>query len=300
MERELRRGLRLNVVPVDGPVELILSSGRSPARPPDWKLDYLFVRRSGVEGLVSRFLTVVDGRPGAQPTVREVEVVKRDPLTVRITHSGGVDEVSLTMRDEVDGVFAPRDLAIALTRSGRTWQIGQAYRRGQITACDYDANTVTVSGLSADNLQGRYGRVYTPQRSSLYRVLEVTAGDGHVRLKLDQTPLLFDVMVSGFDAGRLRNGAPQWVWNEREDKEGRLIPWGLWNADAAIVSEDGKTVRTVAATPAGTSVLLAGQPQAERLRQEFTDANGDGRIMAHVYDYGVGAAVEVAGVDPLD
>lgn len=285
--------LRLTVVPVDGPVELILSNGRSPARPPDWKLDYLFVRRTGPEGLLSRFLTVLDTRPGQEPTVSRVEVIKQDPLTLRVTHSHGVDQLVMQVQENVTGEFASRGLALSLSRADQTWQIGQSYRRGTITACDYAANAVTVSGMKGDNLQGRYVRVFTERRSSLYRILQVEpVGPDQVRLHLDATPLLFDVLVTGFENGKLRNGAKVQAWTEREDDSGNLIPWRIWNADAAVVSEDGTTTRRVEATPAGQSVRLADSPSAERLRAEFTDTNGDGRIMAHVYDYAVGATVE--------
>jgi hypothetical protein len=60
-------GLRLHVVPVDGPKQLLFGSGRSPARPPEWLLPYLFVRNeSATEGLGSRFLTLLEPHPGSQ------------------------------------------------------------------------------------------------------------------------------------------------------------------------------------------------------------------------------------------
>ena len=37
-------------------------------------------------------------------------------------------------------------------------------------------------------------------------------------------------------------------------------------------------------------------PSAAELRAQFTDANGDGRIIARVYDYAVGSRVEIARV----
>jgi hypothetical protein len=289
--------LRLHIIPVDGPVELILSDGRSPARPPDWKLDYLFVRRQGAEGLVSRFVTLIDGRPGPEPTVQQVEVISREPLKVRVTHSGGVDELTLRWAEQVTGPFAPRQLAVTLQRGEQSWQIGETYRAGEVVACDYAANTITVSGVSPDALPGRYVRLYTDRRSSLYRVLAAeAAGEELTRLQLDQTPLLFKVMVSGFGEGRLLNSAPQWSWTAQEDKEGNLIPWRIWHGDAVIISEDGQTSYQVEGMPKGESVLVAGQPTAAQLQREFTDPNGDGRITASVYDYGPGSRLEVPEV----
>ncbi len=294
--------LRLTIVPLDGPVELILSSGRSPARPPDFALQYLFVRRTGAPGLQSRFLTVIDTRPGPEPTVREVEVLEREPLTLRITHTQGVDQVVLNVPMPTGGPFAPRELGLSLTRGGRTWQVGRVpgqiapgYQRGTITACDYERNVVTVEGLREDGLAGRFVRLYTDHRSSLYRILQAEGvGATRAKLSLDQTPFLFEVQITDSQAGKVINSLPINAFTEKEDEDGRLRPWRNWNRDAVLVSEDGKHMRRIEGLAGGTSIHLAGAPPADQLREEFADANGDGRIMARVYDYGVGAGVEVA------
>ncbi len=299
--------LRLHVVPVDGPVELVRSRGRSPARPPDWSLEYLFVRRSGAEPLKTRFLTVLDTSPGPQPTVQQIAVTDTDPLTLAVMHSGGIDEIVLNVPTTADGVFAPRNLGISLKRGDRSWQIGtgpdaeaDGYLRGRIAACDYPANTIEVEGLEAEGLADRFVRIFTENRSSTYRIRSAeTLDGGRVRLQLDQTNMLFEALISGCEDGRLTNAAALSTWTAREEA-GKLRDYRIWNRDAVLVSEDGKTVRRIDGVAEGKTIYLQGRPSAAELEQEFTDANGDGRIIAQAYDYAVGAQVEIAGVTPRE
>ncbi len=293
--------LRLNIVPVDGPVELILSSGRSPARPPDWSLDYLFVRRTGDPGLRSRFVTVIDTHAGEPGTVRSVRVLERVPLTLGIEHSAGLDLLTLRVPMSADGPFAPRKIGVTLRRDGETWSIGSGdneagYEQGTVIACDYEANAVTVEGITAEGLEGRFVRLFTDARSSTYRILAAEPTDDGVRLQLDRTNLLFEALIDGVEDGRLSNAAAMLHWFEREDDDGHLIPWGIWNRDAALVSEDGQAVRRIYAVPNGRTIYLQDVPTAAELRAAFTDANGDGRILARAYDYAVGSRVEIARI----
>ncbi len=292
--------LRINVVPVDGPVELVMSNGRSPARPPDWSLDYLFVRRSGEEGMTTRFLTVLDTHPGDQPAVKNIALTSHDPLTLAVTHSEGVDEIVLNVPTIAAGEFLPRNIGVTLKRDGQTWQIGSVpggadgYLRGTISACDYPNNVIEVQGLEAAGLEGRFARIYTANRSSTYRIVAAEeAGGGAVRLHLDQTNMLFEALISGFDDSRLHNSAALSTWTAREE-EGKLRDYRIWNRDAVIVSEDGKAVRRMDGVAEGKTIYVQGSPSAAELEREFTDANGDGRIMANAYDYAVGAEIEIA------
>lgn len=298
--------LRLHIVPVAGPVEFVRSSGRSPARPPDWALDYLFVRRDGDEGLESRFLTVLDTAPGDEPTVQGIDLVSTDPLTIRIIHAAGVDELVLDVPSETDGIFAPRNIGVTLKRDARTWQMGtpaggkEGYLRGTITACDYPANTIEVAGIETEGLQDRFVRIFTDNRSSAYRILAAEeVGEGKVRLQLDQTNRLFEALITGFEDGRLKNGVPVSTWTARQQDD-ELIPFRIWNRDAVLVSEGGKAVRKIDAVPHGRTIHLQDNPPARQLEQEFTDANGDGRTIAYAYDYAVGARVEIPRLSRTD
>ncbi len=290
--------VRLTVVPVEGTVELVRCDGRSPARPPDWSLDYLFVRRAGDEGLETRFVTVLDTAPGDTPTVRSIEVIGADPLTLRITHSGGSDDITLSIPTDSDGLFAHREIGVSLSRDGRTYRAGavagqeKSFASGEIVACDYPANSITVAGLGEADLVGRWVRLYSDSRSSAYRVLaSERLEDGNTRLALDQTNILFDILISDFGEGMLHNSVHVFNWTERED-EGTLREFRLWNKDAVLVSEDGTKSHRVLALAHGERVHLQEQVSAEALRAEYTDANGDGRITATAYDYGIGMRVE--------
>ncbi|MBD3291559.1 MAG: hypothetical protein GF393_01435 [Armatimonadia bacterium] len=294
--------LRLSIVPVDGPVELIRSSGRSPARPPDWSLDYLFVRRTGDPGLQTRFVTVIDTRAGDEGTVREVRVLDRDPVVVEVEHTDGSDRLTLHVPMATDGPFAPREIGVTLERDGEAWQIGSGsdgepgYDRGTVVACDYEQNTITVEGLAPDGLAGRFVRLFTENRSSAYQILSAEAVAEGTRLQLDQTSLLFEALIDGFEDGRLQNAASVLHWTEREDEEGNLVPWRLWNRDAVLVSEDGRSVQPIEAVPEGSTIYLQGAPSADELRAQFSDSSGDGRILARARDYAVGSQAEVVRV----
>jgi len=136
-------------------------------------------------------------------------------------------------------------------------------------------------------------RIFTENRSSTYRILAAErAGDGKARLQLNQTNMLFEALIAGFEEGRLQNAAALSLWTAREE-QGKLRDYRIWNRDAVLVSEDGKTVRRIDGVAEGKKIYLQGQPAAATLEKEFTDANGDGRITAQAYDYGVGAQVEI-------
>ena len=172
--------------------------------------------------------------------------------------------------------------------------------RCTITACDYPANTIEVEGIGAEGLQDRFVRIFTDNRSSTYRILAAEEiGEGKVRLQLDQTNQLFEALITGFEDGRLKNATALSTWTAREEDD-ELIPFRIWNRDAALVSEDAGTVRTIDAVPHGRTIYLQDNPPAGQLEREFTDTNGDGRIIAHAYDYAIGARVELPRLSHTD
>ena len=181
---------------------------------------------------------------------------------------------------------------VALLSSGEDAAPG--YEQGTVIAWDYEANAVTVEGIAAEGLPGRFVRLFTDARSSAYRILAAEATDESVRLQLDQTNLLFEALIDVREDGRLSNAAAVLHWTAREDDAGALIPWRIWNRDAALVSEDGGAVRRIDAVPSGRTIYLQDAPPAAELAAEFTDANDDGRIIARAYDYAVGSRVEIA------
>jgi hypothetical protein len=235
--------------------------------------------------------------------VRDVRVIGRDPLVIEVEHTGGTDRLALDVPMAANDPFVPREIGVSLKRGGVTWQVGSGpdggsgYERGTVVACDYEQNAITVEGLAPDGLAGRFVRLFTENRSSAYQILSAEAVAEGTRLQLDQTSLLFEALIDGFEDGRLQNAASVLHWTEREDEEGDLVPWRLWNRDAALVSEDGRSMQPIRAVAEGRTIYLQGAPSAEELRAQFTDANGDGRILAYAHDYAIGARVEVARVE---
>jgi hypothetical protein len=285
-------GMRLHVVPTGGPVELIYGDGRSPARPQEWKLPYLFVRREGGEGLSSRFVTVLE--PYRGDNIAGITDIKVDGDTITVHRGDQIDTVTIHAPKPTGTLQRgePRDVTIEVTTPRGTVRFDNQ-QRAEITALDRDANTITVSAAAATP---SWVRIYSENRSSIYRVLSAEPVDAsHTRLHLKETSLLARARPIGYDAGVVRNGAPLPFATGSVTKAGEYLEGTCRYTDARAETPDGETslrLRGVNGQQwitgiAGYDLFLDQSLSATDLEATF----GDHWIAIH--DYGVGDRVDV-------
>ncbi|MBT6144931.1 MAG: hypothetical protein HOH74_05850, partial [Gemmatimonadetes bacterium] len=163
-------GLRLHLVPVGGPLEVIGGRGRSPARPEDWGLDYVLARRQVEDGEASVFVSVLDAYQG-EPVVEKVRLISASPLVLEVEREGATDRIQLqvpstpstTMDHRTIGVRVQTSVAGQGTRDVRIgeWAPGEgAYTTTGIVAVDYAANRVAIVAPGGDQWLGRTLRIY--------------------------------------------------------------------------------------------------------------------------------------------
>jgi hypothetical protein len=305
-------GLRLHVVPVDGPKQLIFGGGRSPARPPEWLLPYLFVRNEGAtEGLSSRFLTVLEPYRGdATPRITAVQASGNWPLRVRVTRRGAVDEIAIYAPSGPAGIRRgdDRDLGVAVrtlvagqpTRQARFGMLSArdaAVRRGKIVALDRPANTITLDGLLPPGT--RWLRLHSAGRSSMYAVVSAQPRGKQTVVKLKESSLLARGLPVGYRTGVIENDAPiPFASFPVSEKDVPPVYHDRF-AGARVESADGKTsLRLRGIDGRGWIIGLSDydlyleQPlAAAQLARTFGPPGQAARFA--VYDYGVGDGWEL-------
>lgn len=213
--------LRLHLLPLGGPAEVVMARGRSPVRE---DLDYVLVRRRPPEpGAVSRFLSVLDPCQG-EPQITGLRVAAEDPLTLELEVAGQTHRLTLNLPPGDAASTAHRELGLrlAVTRDGaplREVRIGTqadtaepAWDRGTVERIEAPAScrprvTVRPDNPEADRTwsEGRWVRVFGENRSTLYRILRVEpAGEGRLALTLDKTLLLAEGPLAEALDGTLR------------------------------------------------------------------------------------------------
>ncbi len=304
-------GLRLHVVPVDGPKQLVFGHGRSPARPADWLLPYLFVRsESATEGLASRFLTVLEPyRGAAAPRITAVAASGDWPLQVRVTRGTAVDEISIYAPSGREGIRrgVPRDIGIAartlvdgkLVRQARCGTLAagdSGARRGKIAAVDRVANTVTLDGLLPPG--GRWVRLHSTGRSSMYAVVSARQQGQRTIVELKETSLLARGLPVGYKPGIIENDAPIPFASFPINAQDAQPVYHDRFAGARVETEDGKTSLRLRGVDGrqwitGTSdydLYLEQALPAAQLEEAFGTPGKAARF--GVYDYGVGDSWE--------
>lgn len=293
----------LHVVPVGGPAELITGVGRSPARPADWGLDYLLVRRQSKGDQPTHYLTVLDVFQ-KEPVVQSVKLLQESPLKLQVTRADGVDEItlsdlSLPSRDQVHrplGVIVEMKEGNLVTRHVEIGSItpqpaGPGYATAKIAAVDYDKNEIVLEKGAEQAAQfpvDRYLRVYNDSRSAMYRILTATSEGGNLRLKLDSSPLLAQGPVAKVADGAMWLKAHLAFANGQNDDKGGLVP-GRSDYFGGSYLTDGKTVRQLTgAIRDETSKIFFKEPvTAVQLEQDYGD-----KVMS-IYQYGVGDEVSI-------
>jgi hypothetical protein len=299
--------LRIHVVPVGGPLEAIMCAGRSPARPADWRLDYLLCRRMVEEGQRSLYLTVLDAFQG-QPVVQQVRLISEDPLELEITYDGGIDRVSLATPAGPSTTNEPREhgLRVVSTRDGQSvrdvqigsWAPGQGpgYVTQQIQEVDYQGRQIALTpeaGQETEFAVGRGLRIYNADRSSMYTITDVAQQDGHLWLTLDTTALLARGPVTGANEDAVELGVSSIFATALMNAEGRINTPGPYFFGGARLGE-GELARPLAAmankSNVSARVFLKEPVSAEVLLRDYGDT------VVSIWDYGVGDSVELAVV----
>lgn len=291
--------LALHVVPVGGPLEAILGTGSSPARPADWGLDFLILRRAAPGP--SRFLTVLDAYQGT-PTVRGVRLVSESPLELDVARDGAVDRIGLAAPPGPGRTTAHRPHGVRVrTRAGgsvlRDLAIGSApegpgWSSGVIRDVRYGEDVILVEPAGdPDGLRpGRALRVFNADRTAMFRIREASREGALFRLRLDMTALFARGPVVGTGDGALKLGA--WLtFADGTMRDGRVdTPGG--NAFAGCRIGEGAASRIVEAALRGdpSLVLLRDRIPAADLTREY-----GGRTVS-LWQYGPGDLVEAARV----
>jgi len=287
-------------------MEVVLGTGRSPARPQTWGLDYVLARREASSAGPSRFLTVLEPYQGS-PLIRSVRLVSSEPPMLEVDRGDLVDEITLSAPGGTSRTYDHRPLGVRVrTRRGDLWErnirIGEygvadhpGYANGTVSAVEYDSKRIGVTCPieAAQELQvGRYVRVHNEHRSGMFRIVQATRDGGTSWLTLDSPALLSQGPVVKTANGTL------WIeafldWSRSStDKEGQLVPEaggdyfvGAW------IGEGGKARQLRGATRGLPSRLfLAQDVPAKTLQADY------GGTVLSIWQYGVGDRVEVPRV----
>lgn len=294
--------LALHVVPVQGPVEVIMGKGRSPVWVEE-KLDYLLVRRQVQNGAHTHFLTVLDAYQ-QQPTITGVRLLKADPIVLEVTRPDGVDEVTLCSPPGPSRTTAHRALGIRVVMRQeekviRDVQVGSlgdgagpGYAHGKIVDVDYGQQQIVITGdgLSVDDFaSGRAVRIFNDMRSAMYRIAEVASEGDSLRLTLDKTALLARFPVTAATKDRLTVPFRTPFVTGHVDKDGNLTDgrhdfyYGSW------LGEGHAACRVLGVANTNPSVIHL----AEGSGEEYV-----GKVVS-LWQYGVGDRVEVARVHTM-
>ena len=293
--------LNLHVIPVGGPAEVIMGSGRSPARPANWGLDYLLVRRQSRGQKPDHFLTVLD--PFQQtPVVQSVRLVSEQPLTLEVTRNGAVDTIVLSTPDTTTRTSSHRPLGLSFkTTVGdqviKQVQIGETapgegpgYATGKITATDYEAQGITVEAPAdqqPDFAVDRYVRIFNERRSGMFRIVDAKPEGKLLRLKLDQTAHLGEGPVVNIKDGNIWVGAMLNFANGRYDAAGKALMTNDFFAGSWL--GEGKDARQVKGAIRDTKSQILLQDAISRADLEKLY----GGKVVRLWQYGVGDQVEI-------
>ena len=293
--------LRLHLVPVNGPMEVIAGTGRSPDRAADWGLDYVIARRRVAKGERSLFLSVLDPSQ-SEPVVKSVRLASTAPLTLLVRRADGVDRITFQIPDGPSVNTAHRALGVQVQLASAAGEakdvtIGatkgsadSGYVLSRVEAVDYVGKRIALKaepGLEADLQPGRAVRIYNAQRSAMYRIQKTARERDRVWVTLDRSALLAQAPVTKIDQGRLHLGAELTFANGWYDKAGQRGPLQDAYAGARLIAGDAALV---IAGVASQYVVPADDVSPAALRKGFLDQN------AAIYQYGPGDAVEAARV----
>lgn len=296
--------LHLHVIPVDGEAEVIMGSGRSPARPADWGLDYLLVRKPSRGDKATCFVSVLDAYQQT-PVVQSVRLVASDPLTVEVQRTGGADTLVFAVPPTPSRTCDHRPLGLSFTSTagGQTRkqvQIGTlgpdqgpGYAAGRLVDLDYDRQEIVVEVPAADHPHfalDRYARIFNDRRSGMFRVLEARPEGQRLRLRLDTSAHLAEGPVVHTADGCLWVGAQLLFANGRYDAKGQPLVTtdffaGSWLGEGALARQVKGAVRD------DKSQIYLDDP----LSQDELQKLYSGKIV-RLWQYGIGDRIEIAKI----
>ncbi|MFO7947216.1 MAG: heparinase II/III family protein [Armatimonadota bacterium] len=306
-EYGLEEGDRLNlhILPVGGPLEAIMCSGRSPARPKDWKLDYIFARRMVQSRERSLFVTVLDAYQD-EPVVKAAKVISEEPLQISVQLESGRDIITLAAPETSSRSTQHRDHGVRMVseRDGKTTrdvQIGQyapekgpGYLTGTINALDYPAREVAVEHSAEMETQlqpGRAVRIYNDHRSAMFRIEKVEVDDDVIRLTLDTSALLARGPVEAVEDGAMDIAEYFLYATGHAGEEGKLASTRhLFFAGSRLGEGDkARMLRGASRESSSQSRVYFAEPVTEAALAE--DYAGE---VVSVWQYGVGDQLEIA------
>lgn len=307
-------GLRLHLAAVDTPKDLVFGTGRSPARPEDWKLPYLFIRSTSDPHPSSRFLSILEPYRGDGPSrIRNVTAAGGWPLTVTVQRQAATD--TITIHAPAEGHLdrsEPREIGVRVITEAeghrsRDVRFGSVpgitdknIYRGKIVSIDRTARTLTLSpGLPEDESAVAHVRIYSEGRSSMYTVEAATQTDNGTRLTLREPALLGIGIPVEYGAGRIDNDVCLPFATGRVDEEGKLADFACRHAGARVENADGSVslrLRGINGSgwingSANYDLYLREEITAQRLKEMFGPPGGKTRFS--LYDYGPGDNAEI-------
>lgn len=298
--------LNLHLVPVGGPLDVAVGTGRSPARPVDWALDYVLPSRAAVPGQSTYFLSVLDSFQQT-PTVQGVQLVSEKPLTLAVARGEVTDEITLTGADTSTRTCQPRHLGVRV-RTLRQGQVvrevrlgdcddgGPGYAEGVIRAVDYPGQRLALNVTAertADFVPGRYLRVFNHDRTAMCRIVKVEREGQDLWLTLDHTALLAEgPVVKTADGALWVQAMLDWGYGSTSDDQGALKPALGGDYFAGAWLGEGPLARPVQGAVRDTSskIFLREAVPAATLEKDY-----GGKVIS-LWQYGVGDRVELARI----
>ncbi len=299
--------LHLHVIPVGGPLEAIMGNGRSPARPADWKLDYLVCRRMVESGARSLFLNVIDAFQG-EPVVKRVSLISEDPLELEVAYEGGSDRIQIATPASPSSTTGHRPQGVrVVSASGgevvRDVQMGQyapdegpGYVSDTIRDLDYQSREIAIAyedGRAQEFAPGRAVRIYNWGRSGLYIIREQRREGDLLWLMLDTTALLARGPVTEVEDGAISLSEYFQFATGKAGDDGKLASGGPhFFAGARLGEGDSARIVEAVANTSGSSTKIFLHDEAAKadLQADYAEK------IVSVWEYGIGDNVELACV----
>ena len=153
----------------------------------------------------------------------------------------------------------------------------------KITSCDWKNKTITLDTLPPQDaiLQGRHIRIYNEYGSSVsYLIQKVETTNGACTLTLD-----LDARIG---QGFVRNCTESALHSKTEL---RMCPFLYFNGKC-LVNEKGDRIFTVK-NAWSYDVNVIGDISKPDMIKAFPDADGDGKALFTIYDYGPGDTIQI-------
>lgn len=318
--RQQEARLRMTMVqPVDAEVALATGRPAGGGGKNAYEMTFAILKRAGDAPLASQFLTVLEPYAGARRVeqIERLEVTAVDPdrarepgafapLGVRITSAEFVDTLILNpvpgravqtadglqcdgevgFWREPRGGGAPTSGVLANGRllakgPSRLSQQSPAYA-GRIVRCDWAKRTVVVAPAppAGARLVGEHLQIRNDGGSHVsYRVEDARPVEDGYELTLDLDPRVGEGFVQACEDGVVVS------------KVGlRLASFGYY-AGKTLANEDGSAVYRVRDVEKALRCVIDGKVDAQTLREQFGDRDGDGLTRYLLYDYGPGDEV---------